>query len=274
MGEAGSRMEGPSLRHTRRATARNVRISLAAAALFLAPQGVRAAALSLPDATYTYMVIDQDLVAALQEFGSNLRIKVNVSPEVKGRIQGRIPEGSAMAFLERLAATYNLEWYYDGSVLFVTSARENRTQLLVLSPIGYDTLKRALDALQIGDARFPIRPAPGNGMVMVSGPPRYVALVEQTLAGLVAEEQARPKPVAAAPKAAAPAKTTVLTVFRGGQMTVIRDGRPERLIGPEADPSPRIDLPASAGAAGRPEPAGTSLSQAASVPPTPPLLPR
>ncbi|WP_283206890.1 flagellar assembly protein FliX, partial [Methylorubrum podarium] len=69
---------------------------------------------------------------------------------------------------------------------------------------GLDRLKAALDALEISDARFPIRPAPGKAVVMVSGPPRYVTLVEQTLAGLVAEEQARPKPGAEAAKAPPP----------------------------------------------------------------------
>ena len=218
---------------------------LAALSLPLAVERPEAAALKMPTTPYRYTVIDQDLPAALQELGSNLAIKVNVSPEVKGRIQGRMPEGTAQEFLERVAANYNLEWYYDGSVLYVTSARENRTQLLVLSPIGFDRLKSALDALQISDARFPIRPAPGNGVVMVSGPPRYVALVEQTLAGLVAEEQARPKPSAEAPKVTAP-KVTTLTVFRGGQMTVFRDGRPERLIDGEAEAPARAAAPAPA----------------------------
>ncbi|GLS46845.1 nodulation protein NolW [Methylobacterium brachythecii] len=196
-----------------------------------------AASLRLPETAYNYMVIDQDLTAALQEFGSNLKIKVSISPEVKGRIQGRIPEGSPQAFLDRLSALYNLEWYYDGSVLYITSAKESRTQLLVLSPISYDRLKSTLDSLDVSDPRFPMRPAPGKGLIMASGPPRYVALIEQTLAGLVAEEAARPKPVPVAAKPEVP-KVTVLTVFRGNQMTVFRDGRPERLIGPEADATP------------------------------------
>ena len=50
-----------------------------------------AAQLALPETPYSYTVIDQDLTAALHEFGSNLNIKVNVSPEVRGRIQGVCP---------------------------------------------------------------------------------------------------------------------------------------------------------------------------------------
>ena len=216
-----------------------------ALAALAVPTGAGAAVLKLPDAPYSYTVIDQDLAAALQEFGANLGIKVNVSPEVKGRIQGRIPEGKARAFLDRLTTNYNLEWYFDGSVLYVTSAKENRTQLLVLSPISFDTLKGALDALQISDSRFPVRPSPGQGVVMVSGPPRYVALIEQTLAGLVAEEQAKPRSPAFAGKGAAPGKVTVLTVFRGASTTILRDGQPERVAGPDYESAPQPESPAA-----------------------------
>jgi type III secretion protein C len=226
-----------------------LRAAALACAAFLLARGADAAPLTLPDAPYNYTVIDQDLGAALQEFGANLGVKVNISPEVKGRIQGRIPEGRPQAFLDRLATNYNLEWYYDGSVLYVTSARESRTQLLVLNPIGFDALKGALDALQISDARFPVRPSPGKGVVMVSGPPRYVVLIEQTLAGLVAEEQARPKPAppaTAALSAPPPPRATVLTVFRGSSTTILRDGRPERVTGPEAEAPARAEPPAAA----------------------------
>lgn len=216
------------------------------AVLLVGADRTGAAALKLPDTPYNYTVIDQDLAAALQEFGANLKLKVNVSPEVKGRIQGRIPEGTAQAFLDRLAANYNLEWYYDGGVLYITSAKENRTQLLVLSPIGYDGLKGALDALQISDGRFPMRPAPSKGMVMVSGPPRYVALVEQTLGGLVAEEQARPKPAPPAPKAPSPPKVTVLTVYRGSSTTILHDGRPDLVTGGGADSPAQSNPPPAA----------------------------
>jgi len=186
-----------------------------------------AAPLTLPDTLYRYTVIDQDLAAALQEFGANLGLKVSISPEVKGRIQGRIPDGTPRAFLDRLAAIYNLEWYYDGGVLFITSAKENRTQLLVLNPIGFDAFASALDALRINDSRFPLRTTPGKNVAMVSGPPRFVALVEQTLAGLAAEKPECPKPSIQTATPRIPSRGSVLTIYRGSGTTFIRDGRPE-----------------------------------------------
>ena len=190
-----------------------------------------AAPLQLPDTPYNYTVVDQDLPAALQEFGTNLGVKVNVSSDVRGRIQGRLPELRPRAFLDRLAAMFNLEWYYDGQVLYISSVKEAQTRLLVLAPIGFEQFKTALRVLKVADERFAVVAAPGNGLVLVSGPPRFVAMTEQTLAGLIAEEQAKPKP---GPQS--PPNETVLNVFRGTHVSVWRNGRLEHIIGPD----PRI----------------------------------
>ena len=197
--------------------------SLGVSALLLPSRGL-AAHLKLPDTTYTYTVINQDLPAALLEFGSNLNIKVNVSQEIRGRIQGRLPDLAPLAFLNRLASLYNLEWYFDGQVLHVTSARESQSRLLVPGPVPFERLASTLAAFDVADERYAVRPAPNTQLVLVTGPPRFVALVEQTLNGLIAEEQARPKPADVRVETSSP-QDTFLTVFRGSQTTIFRNGR-------------------------------------------------
>ncbi|NEI67605.1 type III secretion protein [Rhizobium leguminosarum] len=156
----------------------------------------------------------------MREFGNNLKIKISISGEVKGRIRGRLPDLLPRAFLDCLTDLYNLQWYFDGLELYVTSANEAQTRVLVLTPMRFDALKVALDELNISDERYVVRAAPGSALVMVSGPPRFVALVEQTFNGLLA--QARPQ--AAVEK---PPQESVLLLFRGSSTTVIRDGRQE-----------------------------------------------
>lgn len=195
--------------------------------------------LSLPSTPYTYTVLDQDLSAALQEFGSNLNIRVNISAEVKGRIRGRMPDLPPREFLDRLTKLYDLQWYYDGLVLYVSAAKEAQTRMLVLTSIRFDAFKAALDELDISDDRYVVRPAPGNGLVLVSGPPRFIALVEQTFNGLVAEAQAQPR------VPAAPTRESVLILFRGSSTMVVRDGRPEA--------SYSSDVPQQDGVGGKPE---------------------
>lgn len=191
---------------------------------FVAMSGSAVSApLNLPETPYNYTVLDQELSNALQEFGSNLNLKVNVSSEVKGRIRGRMPELRPREFLDHLAKLYNLQWYFDGLVLYVTTAKEAQSRLLVLAPIDFDTFKGTLEALNISDDRFVVRPAPGNGLVLASGPPRFVALAEQALNGLVAEAQARPRSA----EVQRPPRESVLMLFRGGSTTMVRNGRVE-----------------------------------------------
>ncbi|TJV92009.1 MAG: nodulation protein NolW, partial [Mesorhizobium sp.] len=78
------------------------------------------------------------------------------------------------------------QWYYDGLVLYVSAAQESQTRMLLMTSIRFDAFKGALDKLDISDERYVVKPVPGNGLVFVSGPPRFVALVEQTFNGLVA----------------------------------------------------------------------------------------
>ncbi|WP_439373195.1 secretin N-terminal domain-containing protein [Bradyrhizobium sp. DASA03120] len=200
--------------------------------VFISLTVVRAlcAPLELPSTSYTYTVLDQDLAAALQEFGNNLNIRINVSTEVKGRIRGRMPDLAPREFLERLSSLYNLQWYYDGLMLYVSEAHEAQSRLLVLNPITFDTFKTALDALNISDDRYVVRAAPGEGLVFVSGPPRFIALIDETLKGLMAEAQARRSPM----RVEKPPTESVLMLFRGSSSTVVRDGRPEGPPSPDA----------------------------------------
>ncbi|MCP1909816.1 type III secretion protein C [Bradyrhizobium elkanii] len=215
--------------------AQSLKSSLYAGALIcLAMVSAFGALLSLPSTPYSYTVLDQDLAAALQEFGNNLNIRVNVSTEVKGRIRGRMPDLPPRDFLERLTNLYNLQWYYDGLVLYISAAHEAQSRLIVLNPISFDAFKTALEALNISDERYIVKPAPGDGLVLASGPPRFIALVDQTLKGLVAEEQARRNPAIAE----RPPRDSVLMLFRGSSSVVIRDGRPE---GHYASDAPRQD---------------------------------
>ncbi len=103
-----------------------------------------------------------------------------------------MPDLPPRDFLDRLTNLYNLQWYYDGLVLYASAANEARSRLLVLKPISFDAFKAALDALNISDERYVERPPRGN-----RGPPLVVALVDQRLNGRMAERQARPRSLTA-----------------------------------------------------------------------------
>ncbi|WP_338664497.1 hypothetical protein VQH23_04870 [Pararoseomonas sp. SCSIO 73927] len=140
---------------------------------------------------FDYAVVDQDLREVLIELGKRVGLNAVVSEGVRGRVRGRLARGTAIETLERLAAIYGLDWFTDGSTLHVSSVGEAVSRLVDLGGVPPAQLDAALRALGVHDARWPIRASdPNLGLAMVSGPPRYVGLVEQTLAVLAR----RPRP--------------------------------------------------------------------------------
>jgi type II secretory pathway component GspD/PulD (secretin) len=147
-----------------------------------AAQGRRA--LPWPDKPYPYVVLDQDVRDVLAAFGSNLDVPVKVSDKVSGRVRGRLPELSPQKLLDHLAASFGLQWYYDGQVLYVTTVEEAVSEMLPLGPIRFEELQVSLASLKLDDPRFAPRPLASANVALVSGPPRYVALVKETMQAL------------------------------------------------------------------------------------------
>jgi type III secretion protein C len=108
-----------------------------------------------------------------------------------GRVNGRF-KGSAEMVFKELADTYGLTWYYDGVTMHIYSIAEVETRLLQVDPIDVTRIDRSLKQMGLYDARFPLRVSSVEGTVLVSGPPRYVELVDQVV-GRVADSPSRPK---------------------------------------------------------------------------------
>jgi type III secretion protein C len=155
-----------------------------------APQAMAPAAVSgrstlpWPDKPYPYVILDQDIRDVLAAFGSNLDIPVKVSDKVAGRVRGRLPELTPQQLLDHLAASYGLQWYYDGQVLYVTTVDEAASEMLPLGPIRFEELQASLASLRLDDPRFPLRPLASANVALINGPPRYVALVKETMQAL------------------------------------------------------------------------------------------
>lgn len=160
-----------------------------------------------PAGPYRYITVDQPVDAALAEFGRNTGIPVKLGKEIKGRLSGGMPIGTAREFLSRICNRYGLVWHFDGSALNIVPEAEMRTELMRLDDKAIRSVGQRLDTLGITDPRFPIRVSEGDNMLSVSGPPSYVALVKKAL-GVMSQTQAGPGGDAAA-------KAGLVRVFRG-----------------------------------------------------------
>lgn len=157
--------------------------AFAAGLILLTVTDASAFAASLPasDAQVTYSVVDQDLRDVLTEVVRQSGRRLNLSDAVHGRVQGRLAPAPLGPFLDRLARTYGLDWYFDGGAIWVSAASETTNKMLPLQSADPAQLEHTLDALAISDQRWPLRISPDAKVLIVDGPPRYLQLVEQTI---------------------------------------------------------------------------------------------
>ena len=132
--------------------------------------------------SYTLVARDMDLRVALDTFAVAEGLSVVMSQNVVGRFSGDFKDIHPGDFLDRIATTHNLMWYYDGAALYVYGAGEIATMLVDLTYMKAGEVRQMLAELGVEDRRFPLKTTSNDELVMVAGPPRYVALVAEMIA--------------------------------------------------------------------------------------------
>ena len=156
-------------------------IALAALALH-ASAGDVAATIPWKAPRYSLVARSMHIREALETFGTAQGISVVMSKAVGGVFSGSFKDVPAGEFLERVATSHNLIWYYDGAALYVYASGEVQTFLLELRYMKAGEVRSLIRELGVEDARYPIKTASNDELIMVSGPPRYVTLVAETIA--------------------------------------------------------------------------------------------
>ena len=132
--------------------------------------------------TYTLVARDMDLRTAIDTFAVAEGLSVVMSPSVAGVFSGDFKDEPAADFLDRIATTHNLVWYYDGATLYLYGSGEIATMLIDLQYMKAGEVRAMLAELGVEDARFPLKTTSNDELIMVAGPPRYVALVSEMIA--------------------------------------------------------------------------------------------
>lgn len=159
---------------------------------------------------YAYVLVEQDVRAALEEFGHNLGLIVVMSDKVRGKSRSNVRGDSAGEFLNVLCDSNGLSWYFDGNILHLTADSETGTRLFKAQGEGLEQLQDYLASLDVYGKQMSVRPGPDGNELFVSGPPAYLAMIQQHL-----DHQQRPAPVQQV------ARERGVRVFRGGVVTEV-----------------------------------------------------
>ena len=147
---------------------------------------VQAAVPPWPEASFTFMGGSTRLIKVLNSFGQTFGLQVSLSDGVRANdapIDGKLTASTPTEFLNQLAATYGLVWFYREGTLHVSRVNEITTRALPM-PGGGTGLRTALSQLGLIDPKFGWGELAERGVVIVTGPPTYVDLIEKTIAAL------------------------------------------------------------------------------------------
>jgi type III secretion protein C len=139
---------------------------------------------------FVYQTKGQEVRDFLRAFAASQGLTVVVDPAVEGTMAGNF-NLTPQSMLELIATTKGLIWYYDGNVLYVYPSSEARSQVVRLNYTSANRLRQSLVKLGIGDKRYPISFDNAANTALVSGPKRYVELVEQAARALDQDEGGR-----------------------------------------------------------------------------------
>ena len=148
---------------------------------------------TLNSTPYAYYGNGEAVTEVLRSFASNYGLPVIISEHVSSVVNGKIGPLLPVPFLDKLAQLNNLMWYFDGDTLYVYDGQEIGKTIIDLNYMSTGDLKNTLVEMGLWDNRHGWRERPQEGLIYLSGPPRYIELVTQTAKILDAKENEQQK---------------------------------------------------------------------------------
>jgi type II secretory pathway component GspD/PulD (secretin) len=142
---------------------------------------VHAATSEWRNVPYHYSVVNESVVDVLKNFGFNAGLRMSIAADISGTVRGRIDAKTAGSFLEALARSNGLDWYYDGSVLYVSLVSSEQTVAVALHGVAFEKIRASLTRSKLTDERYGLSGGGSTSYAIVSGPPSYVAVVRQAI---------------------------------------------------------------------------------------------
>lgn len=137
------------------------------------------------DAPFSFYAERKPLRTVLREFAAAFSLSVQMPDDLSGSVNGRFSTASPTEFIDRLGSTYGFVWFTHAGTLFISRTQDMVVRSIAGGATGAgNKLKQVLTDLKVLDPRFGWGDLPDQGIVIVSGPPAYVQLVESTIKAL------------------------------------------------------------------------------------------
>ena len=128
-------------------------------------------------------VESRDLKDVLRDFAASQGIIATIAPNVQGTVSGRF-DLPPRRFIDTMAATFGFVWFYDGTVLWISTADDVQTKVIKLDFAGTQNLRETLKQIGLETDRFPIVYDAEQGVALVTGPRALTSLVQEVASRL------------------------------------------------------------------------------------------
>ena len=138
-----------------------------------------------PDAAFSYYAEGQPLSKVLTDFAASFNLTLELTSPVTDKVTGRFNVKNPTEFMDRLTGTFGLQWFTHAGVLHVSRSQDTLVKSIPSASLNSGAnIRQVLSSLGVLEPRFGWGELTEQGVVVVSGPPAYVRLIESTLNAL------------------------------------------------------------------------------------------
>ncbi|TFY86937.1 EscC/YscC/HrcC family type III secretion system outer membrane ring protein [Pseudomonas kairouanensis] len=128
---------------------------------------------------YAYEAEHKPLREVLDDFAQTFGIQLQIEGLLDGNVNGKIRANTPQSMLDRLGVEHRFQWYLYNNTLYISALDQQDSARLEVSSETVSDLKQALTDIGLLDSRFGWGELPEDGVVLVSGPRRYIEQIKQ-----------------------------------------------------------------------------------------------
>jgi type III secretion protein C len=130
---------------------------------------------------FAYNANGVPLQKVLADFAQNFGATLNMSAPPRGVVNGRIQGATPEEFLDRLALTYQFNWFFYNNQLHIAPISDRVTERIRVGDMTTSDVKQALLGVGLFEPKFGWGELQDDSAVLVAGPREYVRLVKSAV---------------------------------------------------------------------------------------------
>lgn len=128
--------------------------------------------------SYAYEAEHKPIRDMLEDFAQTFGVQLQIDGMLEGNVNGKIRANTPQSLLDRLGLEHRFQWFMYNNTLYISALDEQESARIEVSTETVADLKKALTDIGLLDSRFGWGELADDGVVLVSGPRRYIEQIK------------------------------------------------------------------------------------------------